>query len=434
MAEDTKTSISSALRQKIAAATPDTSAIDAQLAAAQAEFAAAPEGKFHGPTFRTGGSRTEEQLQETRQFMARRQMQDRIANLEAQRARQLASFQNDPAQKRMREVLAGAEFGETVLGEGLGRLAGEADIERARAGFEQGLEGFSGAEALARREKAMAGIAGATQASQRQLQSALARAGVRGGVAGSQIRDVQLAGIRQKAETERDLFLAGEEARRQGLQDFTRFATDVRKFDLGQAAAEKNIVLQSGLGFAQLGSAERGAKLQSEAALAGARAQAAAACFIGNTLIEMVDGSYKCIKDLKLGDITSQGQVQGRSEHLITTDQLVEYRGIYVVGDHPVFDRGEWKRVKDAPESNPLGGTDQETVYDLWTSKGRIVARGLVNVLFTDYEGGEDMDYLLDDQLKRLNEGQNNVEEVSKREVRQEGDREGVRVHSISSL
>ena len=419
MAEDSKTSISSALKKQIAAARPDTSGIDAQLSTLRSQSTPLSNaGKGIGSI----------------ESQRKHRLDSQIRALEGQRAKRVTDFANDPNQRRMGEMLKGVEFGETVLGDGLGRMAGEEDVERARSGFEQGLEGFSGAESLARREQAMEGITSSTQSSQRQLQSALARAGVRGGVAGSQIRDVQLAGLEQKASKDRDLFLAGEQAKRQGLQDFTEFSTDVRKFDLGQAASEKNIVLQSGLGFAQLGASERGAKMQSEAALAGARAQAAAACFIGNTLIEMIDGSYRTIKDLKLGDTTSQGQIQGRSEHLITTDQLVEYRGIYVVGDHPVFDRGEWKRVKDAPESNPLGGTDQETVYDLWTSKGRIVARGLVNVLFTDYEGGEDMDYLLDDQLNRLNEGQNNVEEVSEREVWQEGDREGVRIHSVPSI
>ena len=179
--------------------------------------------------------------------------------------------------ERTKDIVAGSKFGETVLGEeGLGRSTDSADVTQAMDQLREQSKGFSGAESLARREQAVGNLNQANQGQQRALQAQLARAGVRGGQAGAQVRDTAIAGLQQRGNLERDLFLQGEQASRTGTQAFAQAAGEQSKFDLGQAAKEKNIVLQSGLGFAQLGAAERGAAIQAEATKAAAASQAAA--------------------------------------------------------------------------------------------------------------------------------------------------------------
>ena len=202
-----------------------------------------------------------------------------ISRLQASLSGQQAIV-DDPlraADAKTRDIISGAQFGETVLGEeGLGRSTDSADVNQAMSQLREQSQGFSGAEALARREQAVGNLNQANQGQQRALQAQLARAGVRGGQAGAQVRDTAIAGLQQRGNLERDLFLQGEEAKRTGTAAFAQAAGEQSKFDIGQASKEKNIVLQSGLGFAQLGAAERGAKIQAEATKAAAASQAAA--------------------------------------------------------------------------------------------------------------------------------------------------------------
>lgn len=192
------------------------------------------------------------------------------ANISAQNAK-LADPESNITKPMTKDVLEGSRFGEAVLGdEGLGRAGDNADVQQGLNQLREQSKGFSGAESLARKEQALGGIATATQGQQRSLQSSLARAGVRGGAAGKQIGDVASQGIQSRANAEQQLLIQGEEAARAGTSKFIGAAGTLSSFDLGQAAKEKAIVLQSGLGFAQMGAAERGAKLQADASAAAA--------------------------------------------------------------------------------------------------------------------------------------------------------------------
>lgn len=199
---------------------------------------------------------------------------------------------NDPM---IQDVIKGAQFGESVLGpEGLGRLGDSSKYQTKDDGTMAAMkkraaglaEGFSSAEEQARREKSLETITSGTQSQSRAMQAAMARSGVKGQAAGAQMGNIAMSGVQARGNLERDLTIANRQAQLQGLQAQSGIhaqdtanqqfnvnqALGVDKFDLGQAAKEKNIVLQSGLGFGQMGTLERGADAASAATIAAARA------------------------------------------------------------------------------------------------------------------------------------------------------------------
>lgn len=158
---------------------------------------------------------------------------------------------------------AGRKFGQQVLGDGLGRTT-ESTMQNLE-GFAKGMDSKS---MLAAREKGMEGITSGVQSQQRALQASLARTGVKGSSAGAAQAGVLQSGIQARGNLERDLMLQNRDMQLQG----TQAVQEAERFDLSQAAKEKNILLQSGLGFAGLGAAERGAKLSADAQRAASAA------------------------------------------------------------------------------------------------------------------------------------------------------------------
>ena len=69
--------------------------------------------------------------------------------------------------------------------------------------------------------------------------------------------------------------MKSESIKREGLKDFSQRLGETKTSDLGQAAKEKDIIMQAGLGFAQMGSAERTSEMQTKHSAA---ASVAAAC------------------------------------------------------------------------------------------------------------------------------------------------------------
>ena len=220
--------------------------------------------------------------------------------------------QDERIQQQLTDIALGQRIGKTFIKPGeLGRLGTDESIQDIESRIRALSEGFTPQEIAARREEGIEQIAGSTQAARRRLQAALARAGVRGGAAGAQLRDVELGGLAERARFERGLQtdILGEQraAQERSVRGLAEFTTGVREFDLAQAAAEKNIELQTALAQAQLGSAERGASRQAVAIQQSSAAQASAACFSAGTLIEMEDGSEKDIAKIIVGDILANG-------------------------------------------------------------------------------------------------------------------------------
>lgn len=275
---------------------------------------------------------------------------------------------------RTQDILKGAQFGESVLGpEGLGRL-GESDTLKAmEAQAAELAKGYSSEEMLARKERGIEEIQGSTAAQSRAVQAQLARAGVKGAAAGTQLAGVAMSGIEARGNLERDLMIANRQAQMEGLgvqRGIFQERTARTQFDLSQAAKEKDIALQAGLGFAQMGSTERAAELNRQAQIKAARASKPRSCHVAGTPVMMQDGSYKNIEDLKIGDqLAFGGTLVGKGEMLIS-EQLYNYNGEIVTGSHFVLnDEFEYVTVESQPEAKPVT-TDDKVVYPLYTENG----------------------------------------------------------------
>jgi len=108
-------------------------------------------------------------------------------------------------------------------------------------------------------------------------------------------------------------------------------------------------------------------------------------CFAHDTLFRMVDGSTKKISDIEIGDIMFEGGhvyavIQGDG----TLNDWYNYNGIHVTGDHPVFDEGTWKRVKDVRNKKLKRIQGYDKTYTLLNTNHLMISHN--NTWFTDYD------------------------------------------------
>jgi len=103
-------------------------------------------------------------------------------------------------------------------------------------------------------------------------------------------------------------------------------------------------------------------------------------CFLPDTLIKMADGTEKKIIDINLKDnIEVGGFVFATGKFLV--NNLFDYKGIKVSGEHLVNENGKWLKVKDSQFAKSLGN-DEHIVYTLGSQNRRILIN---DILFTDY-------------------------------------------------
>jgi len=113
-------------------------------------------------------------------------------------------------------------------------------------------------------------------------------------------------------------------------------------------------------------------------------------CFLPDTKITMADGSEKEIINIDLKDnIKVGGFVFATGKFLV--NNLFDYKGIKVSGEHLVNENGKWLKVKDSKFSKSLGN-DEHIVYTLGSENRRILIN---NILFTDYFDFEEQKTLL---------------------------------------
>lgn len=329
-------------------------------------------------------------------------------------ARMKASGKTDAQSK---DTLKGAEFAADAMGpDGLKRLGDDAEVQSTLQRFKDISEtGMSSAESEAEKAQAFKSIEGNTQTSLRSMQARLAKMGVKGATAGMQLMKRDIAGAQQKGDFSRKLFLESERMKREGLKDYSSRLGEVKSFDLGQEAKESDLIVQSGLSFAQIGSSERSAAYAAQQAkaaqVASARASRPKSCFIGNQKVQMIDGSYMELQDLKPGMyLENDDLILGVSQHL-AEDDLFSYRGVKVTGHHFVWENDTFIPVKDSALSSPIAyNLNDIYVYNLITQFGTITIDG---VCFSDWE---------DDKIKEAYE---KVQEVRQGKVqsRNSGDR-----------
>ena len=104
-------------------------------------------------------------------------------------------------------------------------------------------------------------------------------------------------------------------------------------------------------------------------------------CFDPNTLVEMLDGTEKPIKNIKLGDKTKGGEVTGVFQFK-ASDEIHNYKGVTVAGSHYVKEDGKFIMVQDSPISFKIDKIP--VVHSLDTTERRIWIKGIE---FADYNG-----------------------------------------------
>lgn len=284
---------------------------------------------------------------------------------------------------RMREVVKGAEFAEAVIGpEGLGRLGDDEEVLAIQGQYKELAKGYDSKTMQAMREKAGEQITGSTEAQARQLQAQMARTGVKGMQGAFQQSQLRQGAVEARANMERDLMIQNRQAQMEGLDKYADVTGQIKTFDISQAAKEKDIALQAGMGFANLQSVEKQAELAKQAQVAAARASKAPSCFLEGTEVIMADGSAKKIEDIKIGDRLKFGGVV-YSLHTSLTTQIFKYKDVYVTGSHAVLE-DEWIRVENSPYGELEEGVF--TVYNLGTEFHRIVCDSKIptGILFSD--------------------------------------------------
>lgn len=186
----------------------------------------------------------------------------RIKN-EADRQKNLMNDENAKRQiqmdqaraEREKDLAAGRARGIEQFKEGsMGRI----DDETIQALRDQA-KGFSNNEMNAMRDQNLSTINQANQGAVRAARIQQAANGVRGPQAAAQIMKMKTDQGAQIAANERELFLKNIDARRTGQQSYI----DAQKYDQGQASKERLAQITTELGYGSLGSADRGAVLQS---------------------------------------------------------------------------------------------------------------------------------------------------------------------------
>lgn len=165
-----------------------------------------------------------------------------------------------------KDMQAGKQLGEEIVGDGLGRISDQEGVKDVRSMLKAQSSGQDSKARQLSREAGLEQIQGSMQSASRGLQSSLARSGVKGGAAGQANVELAAQGLQQRRSLERDIYMADEQARQQGVANLAQFETKTAEFDLAQAAKEKNILLQSQLATAELGSTERSSVRSSIAA------------------------------------------------------------------------------------------------------------------------------------------------------------------------
>jgi len=129
------------------------------------------------------------------------------------------------------------------------------------------------------------------------------------------------------------------------------------------------------------------------------------ACFIAGTLIQLADGGWRRIEDIRLGDhLALGGRVTGRMEFEVDQGDIFQYHApnmksapIIVAASHAVLEGGVWRRIRDSEgsvavddelwQSLLLPGESVARVYDLNVKKHRLLARSAdgESIVFSDY-------------------------------------------------
>ena len=139
--------------------------------------------------------------------------------------------------------------------------------------------------------------------------------------------------------------------------------------------------------------------MQALAAQKSADAQAAAACFTGDTEIVMEDGTLKRIEDIEYGDVLLDGGkvtvvMQTRSSDVFRYDH-----DVLVSGSHAVKEDGEWIRVRKSKKADKVDGNFK--VYNLGCENH--ILKTVKNTYSDFFETDDYEELTIDESLEKLN-------------------------------
>lgn len=131
-------------------------------------------------------------------------------------------------------------------------------------------------------------------------------------------------------------------------------------------------------------------------------------CFDGETMVDMINGSTKPIKDIQLNDcVKGGGDVQSIRISKTSNGTRFDYKGITVTGLHAVKEKN-WVRIRDSVYARHINGDG--IVYSLVTDLHRIYVNG---IQFADEHETDNYETLtLNQSLAALNKSRQIVLEV----------------------
>lgn len=103
------------------------------------------------------------------------------------------------------------------------------------------------------------------------------------------------------------------------------------------------------------------------------RAPRKPSCFDGETLLQMIDGSYKKIKNIGVGDILSEdGEVTAKLVLDAEGIEMYDLYGLIVSGSHSVKRKNNWIKVSKHPDAIKISKYGEPFIYCLNTKSKEI--------------------------------------------------------------
>jgi hypothetical protein len=108
----------------------------------------------------------------------------------------------------------------------------------------------------------------------------------------------------------------------------------------------------------------------------------ASQCFSKNTLIKMKNNNVKKISQIKIGDeLKTTEHDKNHTRCIITsimkfkksTEQMYNYYGIIVSGNHLIYHNNTWKRIKDCIDVVQKHRCDEPFIYNIVTTNNKII-------------------------------------------------------------
>jgi len=160
---------------------------------------------------------------------------------------------------RMKDLEEGGKAADKIFTPGImGRMGSSVDAKAVLDQRRANMQGFNPQELQAMRQENVSEIKRNNMGAQRDLIRSQGRSKVFGATAAAQQGALQKGLQGQLADQERKLFLDNISAKRQGLSDFEKSNTEKEQFNIGQSNKELQGKLSTQLGYAGLGTTERG--------------------------------------------------------------------------------------------------------------------------------------------------------------------------------